>query len=64
MKKYYEKREKTFLADLSDIDSRMAELDELLIPSGEGGGLSADVIQEESEESLPVLADAESDTEE
>ena len=58
MKKYYEKREKTFLADLSDIDSRMAELDELLIPSGEGGGLSADVIQEESD------SDNESDTEE
>ncbi len=64
MKKYYEKREKTFLADLSDIDSRMAELDEVLTPSGEGGGLSADVIQEESEESLPVaVPDVESDTE-
>jgi hypothetical protein len=48
MKKYYEKREKTFLADLSDIDSRMAELDEVLTPSGEGGGLTADVVQEES----------------
>ena len=50
MKKYYEKREKTFLADLSDIDSRMAELDEVLTPSGEGGGLSADVTQDEAEE--------------
>ena len=41
MKKYYEKKEKTLLADLSDIDSRMAELDEVLNHSGEGGGLSA-----------------------
>ena len=48
MKKYYEKREKTFLADLSDIDSRMAELDEALTHSGEGDGLSADVVQDES----------------
>lgn len=48
MKKYYEKREKTFLADLADIDSRMAELDEELTHSGEGDGLSADVVQEES----------------
>ena len=48
MKKYYEKREKTLLADLSDIDSRMAELDQMLNHSEEGGGLSADVVQEES----------------
>ncbi|MBE28427.1 MAG: hypothetical protein CMB06_04870 [Euryarchaeota archaeon] len=48
MKKYYEKREKTLLADLSDIDSRMADLDEMLNHSEEGGGLSADVVQEES----------------
>ena len=49
MKIYYEKREKTLLADLSDIDSRMAELDEILNHSGtEGEGLSADVVQEES----------------
>jgi len=58
MKKYYEKREKTFLADLSDIDSRMAELDEVLTPSGEGGGLSADVTQDEPD------SDNENDTEE
>ena len=48
MKKYYEKREKTLIADLSDIDSRMADLDEMLNHSEEGGGLSADVVQEES----------------
>ena len=48
MKIYYEKREKTLLADLSDIDSRMAELDEILNHSGiEGEGLSADVVQED-----------------
>ena len=50
MKKYYEKREKTYLADLADIDSRMAELDKLLNRPGEGEGLSADVIQESDEE--------------
>ena len=48
MKKYYEKKEKTLLADLADIDSRMDELDRALNPPGEGEGLSADVIQEES----------------
>ena len=49
MKKYYEKREKTLLADLSDIDSRMAELDQILHHSGEEGeGLSADVVQDEA----------------
>ena len=49
MKKYYEKKEKTLLADLSDIDSRMAELDETLNYSDEeGSGLSADVVQEEA----------------
>ena len=49
MKKYYEKREKTYLADLSDIDSRMAELDQILNHSGEEGeGLSADVVQDEA----------------
>ena len=49
MKKYYEKKEKTLLADLSDIDSRMAELDQMLNHSGEEGeGLSADVIQDEA----------------
>jgi len=58
MKKYYDKREKTLLADLADIDSRMAELDEALNPPGEGEGLSADVIQDESD------SDNESDTEE
>jgi len=46
MKKYYEKREKTYLADLADIDSRMAELDQLLNKPGEGEGLSGDVIQD------------------
>ena len=49
MKKYYEKREKTLLADLSDIDSRMAELEQILNHSGEEGeGLSADVVQDEA----------------
>ena len=49
MKKYYEKREKTLLADLSDIDSRMAELDQILNHSGEEGeGLSADVVRDEA----------------
>ena len=48
MKKYYEKKEKTFLADLADIDSRMAELDQVFNRPGEGEGLSADVVLEES----------------
>ncbi len=49
MKKYYDKKEKTLLADLSDIDSRMAELDQILNHSGEEGeGLSADVVQDEA----------------
>ena len=48
MKKYYEKREKTFLADLADIDSKMADIDQQLNRPGEGEGLSADVVQEES----------------
>ena len=48
MKKYYEKKEKTFLADLADIDSKMAEIDQQLNRPGEGEGLSADVVQEES----------------
>ena len=48
MKKYYEKNEKTLLADLADIDSRMAELDQALNRPGEGEGLSADVVLEES----------------
>ena len=48
MKKYYEKKEKTLLADLADIDSRMAELDQALNRPGEGEGLSADVVLEES----------------
>ena len=48
MKKYYEKKEKTLLADLADIDSRMAELDQALNRPGEGGGLSADVVLEDS----------------
>ena len=47
MKKYYQKKEKTLLADLADIDARMAELDEVLNSPGEGEGLSADVIDEE-----------------
>ncbi len=58
MKKYYDKREKTLLADLADIDSRMAELDESLNPPGEGEGLSADVTEDESD------SDNESDIEE
>ena len=48
MKKYYEKKEKTLLADLADIDARMVELDQNRNQPGEGEGLSADVIQEES----------------
>ena len=48
MKKYYEKKEKTLLADLADIDFRMAELDQALNRPGEGEGLSADVVLEES----------------
>ncbi len=48
MKKYYEKKEKTLLADLADIDSRMADIDDQLNRPGEGEGLSADVIQEDS----------------
>ena len=48
MKKYYEKKEKTLLADLADIDARMAELDQSLNRPGEGEGLSGDVIKEES----------------
>ena len=48
MKKYYEKREKTFLADLADIDSKMAEIDQQLNSPGEGDGLSADVVQDEA----------------
>jgi len=59
MKKYYEKRRKTYLADLADIDSRMAELDETLNRPGEGEGLSADVTQDESTDSVD-----ESDSEE
>ena len=48
MKKYYEKKEKTLLADLADIDSRMAELDQALNRPGEGEGLYADVVLEDS----------------
>ena len=48
MKKYYEKKEKTLLADLADIDARMVEIDQHLNQPGEGEGLSGDVIQEES----------------
>ncbi len=57
MKKYYEKREKTLLADLSDIDSRMADLDEMLNHSEEGGGLSADVVEEESDDNSNKVED-------
>ena len=57
MKKYYEKREKTLLADLSDIDSRMADLDEMLNHSDEGGGLSADVVEEESDDNSNKVED-------
>ena len=48
MKKYYEKKEKTLLADLADIDSKMADIDQQLNRPGEGEGLSGDVVQEES----------------
>ncbi len=57
MKKYYEKREKTLLADLSDIDSRMADLDKMLNHSEEGGGLSADVIEQESDDNSSKVED-------
>mgnify|MGYP000011038841 FL=1 len=48
MKKYYDKKEKTLLADLADIDSRMADIDQQLNRPGEGEGLSGDVVQEDS----------------
>ena len=48
MKKYYEKKEKTLLADLADIDSRMADIDQQLNRPGEGEGLSGDVVLENS----------------
>ena len=47
MKKYYERKEKTLLADLADIDSKMADLDQDLNRPGEGEGLSGDVVQED-----------------
>jgi len=50
MKKYYEKKEKTLFADLADIDSKMADIDQILNRPGEGEGLSADVLQEDSSE--------------
>jgi len=46
MKKYYAKKENTLLADLADIDSKMADIDQVLNRPGEGEGLSADVLQE------------------
>ena len=48
MKKYYERKEKTLLADLADIDSKMADLDQDLNRPGEGEGLSGDGVQEDS----------------
>tara|TARA_B100000965_G_scaffold399487_1_gene419538 strand:- start:981 stop:1673 length:693 start_codon:yes stop_codon:yes gene_type:complete len=48
MKKYYERKETTLLADLADIDSKMADIDKQLNRPGEGEGLSADVVQEDS----------------
>lgn len=63
MKKYYDRREKTLLSDLADIDSRMAELDETLNRPGEGEGLSGDVTQDESK-SILAVPDSENDTEE
>ena len=48
MKKYYEKKEKTLLADLADIDSKMADIDQQLNRPGEGEGLSGDVVKDES----------------
>ena len=50
MKKYYDKKENTLLADLADIDSKMADIDQVLNRPGEGEGLSADVLQEDSSE--------------
>ena len=50
MKKYYEKKETTLLADLADIDSKMADIDQQLNRPSEGEGLSADVILEDSSE--------------
>ena len=48
MRKYYDRKEKTLLADLADIDSKMADIDQQLNRPGEGEGLSADVIQDNS----------------
>ena len=48
MKKYYEKKEKNLLADLADIDSKMADIDQQFNRPAEGEGLSGDVIQEGS----------------
>jgi len=42
MKKYYSRKEKTLLADLADINERMAELDDSLNPPEDGGSLSSE----------------------
>ena len=51
MKKYYERKEITLLADLADIDSKMADIDLQLNRPGEGEGLSADVVQDSLDDS-------------
>ena len=51
MRKYYDRKEKTLLADLADIDSKMADIDLQLNRPGEGEGLSADVVQDPLDDS-------------
>ena len=47
----YERKEITLLADLADIDSKMADIDLQLNRPGEGEGLSADVVQDPLDDS-------------
>jgi hypothetical protein len=43
MRSYYEKKRKTLLADLADIDARRAELENALNPAAPGEGLAHEV---------------------
>ena len=43
MRNYYEKKRKTLLADLADIDTRLAELEQTLNPAAPGEGLAHEV---------------------
>ncbi len=43
MRNYYEKKRKTLLADLADIDARLAELEKTLNPAAPGEGLAHEV---------------------